>query len=113
MEVVYKSDAVEFKNTKDCSVYEYSMKDCDINGAVVKISGRYPDNGCVKNLKCKEMAYVLKGKGTIVINEKRIFLAEGDLILIHPEENYFWEGELELFVPSTPAWNIDQHKKVL
>ena len=35
---------------------------------------------------------------------------EADLVLIDKGENYYWEGNMDLFVPCTPAWNPKQHK---
>jgi len=27
-------------------------------------------------------------------------------------EKYFWEGEMEMFMPCTPAWYPEQHKEI-
>lgn len=112
MKVVYKNQTEKFKNSEVCTAIEYPMNDKDINGAVVEINGRYPDKGRVVNLKCREMAYVVKGSGKIVVEGKEVELNEGDLALFEPGERYFWEGNLLMFMVCTPAWYPEQHKEV-
>jgi mannose-6-phosphate isomerase-like protein (cupin superfamily) len=86
--------------------------DKDINGAVIELNGRYPDKGSVVNLKCKELAYVIKGSGKLVVEDKEIKLNEGDLVLIEPGEKYYWEGRMTMFMPCSPAWYPKQHMEV-
>ena len=47
-----------------------------------------------------------------MVEGKEVELQEGDMILIEPGERYFWDGNLTMFVPCTPAWYPGQHKKV-
>jgi mannose-6-phosphate isomerase-like protein (cupin superfamily) len=112
MKIVYKNQTQSFKNSEVCTAIEYPMGDKDINGAVIELSGRYPDKGRTVNLECKEMAFVIGGKGKVVIEGKEVELNEGDLVLIEPGEKYFWEGNMRLFMPCAPAWNPEQHKQV-
>ncbi len=88
------------------------MEDKDINGAVIKLSGRYPDKGRAVNLICKEMAYIIKGFGRIVVEGEEMKLEEGDLVLIDKGEKFFWEGNMKIFMPCVPAWHPEQHKEV-
>lgn len=88
------------------------MTDNDLNGAMIELSGRYPDNGRVVNHRCKELCYVLEGSGRVVIDELVLELKVGDLVLIEPEEKYFWEGHLKFFAACTPAWYPGQHEQV-
>lgn len=83
-----------------------------LNGVIIKLNGRYPDKGTVVNMVCKEMGYVIKGSGKVVVENKKTKIEEGDLVLIEPKEKYYWEGNLELFVPCTPAWYPEQHKEI-
>lgn len=112
MKIIHKNQTEKFKTSDVCTAIEYPLGDKDINGAVIELSGRYPDKGRVVNLKCREMAYIIKGSGKIVVEGKEIGLNEGDLVLVEPEEKYFWEGNLTMFVPCTPAWYPEQHKEV-
>ncbi|NTU72688.1 cupin domain-containing protein [Candidatus Roizmanbacteria bacterium] len=112
MNIIHKRETKHHKNSDACTAIEYPMNDKDINGAVIQLKGRYPAKGKVSNTVCKEMAYVIKGKGKLTIENDVYEVAEGDLVLIHPNEEYAWEGELEMFVPCTPAWYAVQHKSV-
>lgn len=111
MKIVRSNQTNKFKNSNSCLALEYPMGDKDINGAVVKLSGRYPDKGFVANLKCKELAYIVQGSGKVNIEGKDIILKKGDLVLIEPKEKYYWEGKLTMFIPCTPAWYPEQHKE--
>ncbi len=113
MKIIRKNQTKVFKNSDVCTAIEYPLGDKDINGAIIELNGRYPDSGRVVNLKCKEIAYIIKGSGKITIEDKEIEFKKGDLILIEPEEKYFWEGNTQMFMPCTPAWYSEQHKEVL
>jgi len=112
MKIVKKKDREKHENSKNCTAFEYPLGDKDINGAVAKITGRYPDKGSVVNEVCKEIAYVIEGSGKVVVEGKEVKLNKGDLILIEPREKYYWEGNMEMFMPCTPAWYIEQHKEI-
>lgn len=112
MKIIHKNQTKTFKNSEACTAIEYPMGDKDINGAVIELNGRYPAKGRVVNLKCKELAYIIKGFGKVVIEGKEINFNEGDLILIEAGEKYFWEGDATMFMPCTPAWYPEQHKEV-
>src|SRR5690242_2165240 len=112
MNIVRKEDAVIYKNNDRCVITEYPMDDKDINGAVIKILGRYPEHGRVVNMKCKEMAYMIEGTGMAVIEGKEIMFQQGDVLLVEPGEKFFWEGHFTMFVPCAPAWYSEQHKEV-
>lgn len=112
MKVVRAAQAKEFLLGKTAKAIEYPMGDKDINGAVGIIRGRYPEKGRVVNKKCKEMAYILDGKGKIVVEGEEVDFEKGDLLLIKPGERYFWEGNFKMFMPCTPAWYAKQHKEV-
>jgi len=112
MKIVYKNQTKTFKNSDVCTAIEYPLGDKDINGAVVELKGRYPDEGRVVNLKCKELAYIIKGSGKAVVEGEERQFNEGDLVLIGAEEKYFWEGDFVMFVSCTPAWYPEQHKEV-
>lgn len=112
MKVVYKNQAKKFKNSDVCTAIEYLLGDKDINGAVIKLSGRYPDKGRVVNLKCKELAFIIKGSGKIVVEDEEIKLEKGDMVLIDSGEKYFWDGNMTIFTSCTSAWYLKQHKKI-
>lgn len=112
MKIIRKNQAKVFKNSEACTAIEYPMGDKDINGAVIELNGRYPEKNRVVNLKCKELAYIIKGSGRVVIEGKEIKLNEGSLVLIEPGEKFFWEGNMTMFMPCAPAWYPEQYKEV-
>ena len=89
MKFIHKNQTEKFKNSEHCIAIEYPLGDKDINGAIVELTGRYPDRGRVVNLECKELAYVIKGSGKVTIEDKKIDLQEGDLVLIESGEIFF------------------------
>ena len=112
MKIIHKNQTKQFKNSDVCTAIEYPFEDKDINGAVIELEGRYPDKGRVVNLKCKELAYVIKGSGKVLVEDKEVVLNEGDMVLIEPGEKYYWEGKMTMFVPCVPAWYPEQHEEV-
>lgn len=112
MRIVHKDQVKRFENGKNCVAFEYPMDDKDINGAVIELTGRYPETGRTVNLECKELAYVIAGAGKVFVNDEKIDLQKGDLVLIEPGEKFFWDGNMTLFVPCTPAWHHEQYKQV-
>lgn len=112
MKIVYKNQTEKFENSETCTAIEYPMDDKDINGAVIEISGRYPKEGRTVNEVCKEMAFVIEGSGKVEVEGKEVNLNQGDLILIDPGEKFYWDGNMKLFMPCTPAWYPKQHKMI-
>lgn len=43
MKVVKRGEAVEHHNSDSCLAIEYPLGESDINGAVIKLNGRYPE----------------------------------------------------------------------
>lgn len=112
MNVVRKNQAKIFKNSEVCTAIEYPAEGGNINGAVIELTGRYPETGSVMNERCSEMVYVVSGSGSISLNEQKTEVFQGDAILIAPREKYFWDGTMTLFIASTPAWYPEQYKEV-
>jgi hypothetical protein len=43
MKLITKEQTKEYKNSHACTAIEYPLDDKDINGAVINLSGRYPE----------------------------------------------------------------------
>lgn len=112
MKIVTVDQTQKFKNSDNCEAVEYPLGDKDINGAVIKLSGRYPEKGYVTNKVCKELVYVVEGEGLVITSRESQKLKRGDLALIHPGEKYYFEGKLTMFMPCSPAWYPEQHEQV-
>jgi quercetin dioxygenase-like cupin family protein len=95
-----------------CTVGEYETDDKNINVALVTLTGRYPSNGWAVNEKCTLMAFVLSGKGRLILEGQVIELSEKDVAVISSGERYAWEGEMTILMPATPAWYLEQYKVI-
>ena len=104
MKVITKRETKKVQNNPFCIAMEYPIGDKDINGAVIILDGRFPVKG--------RIAYILKGKGKLGVEGKEFTLKKGDLAFILPGERFYWEGNMEIFMPCTPAWYPEQHKEV-
>ncbi|MGD0728917.1 MAG: cupin domain-containing protein [Candidatus Micrarchaeaceae archaeon] len=109
MKLVKKSERVAKSNSDKCTVYEYLLRDKDIDGAVAEITGREPKTGFECNKECKELCYVIKGSGILFVKNGSVKLSEGDVVLIQPGEKYYWNGKMTLFISCNPKWNANQH----
>ena len=74
MKFVKKEEAQKIINSDTSYLLEYSKKldDKDMDFCINTIQGRYPEKGYCSNLKCKEIAYILEGKGTIHKRDEQI-----------------------------------------
>lgn len=110
MEYISYESAVKHANSPNCTVYEYPMQNSEMNIGVAEITGRYPDEGYAINHKCSEMGYVLKGSGKLVTETEEVTLSSGDVVYIPRGEKYYWEGNITVILPATPAWYLQQHE---
>jgi len=102
-------NSIEIKNDNNCIVFEFPMEDKDMNFSIAKITGRYPEHGRVTNIQCKEIVYVQAGAGKIVVDDIEHALSVGDVILISPNERFYWDGNMTIHVACTPAFFPEQH----
>jgi mannose-6-phosphate isomerase-like protein (cupin superfamily) len=107
--IVKKSERKKHFNSSKCIAYEYPLEDKDINIACIEINGKYPDKGRVMNKVCKEIVFVVKGKGKVVIDGKELLISEGDAIFIQPNQKYYFDGKLEITTSCHPTWYPEQH----
>jgi mannose-6-phosphate isomerase-like protein (cupin superfamily) len=107
--IIKKSERKKHVNSPKCIAYQYDHEDKDINIAFIEINGRYPDKGRVMNKVCKEIIFVVKGKGKIEIDGKELSIGEEDSVFIKPNQKYFFDGNLEIIAACSPTWYPDQH----
>jgi mannose-6-phosphate isomerase-like protein (cupin superfamily) len=110
MEHVKYESAIIHASSTSCIVYEYPMKNAEMNIGVAEITHRYPDEGYAMNQKCSEMGYILKGSGKLVTEKSVAVLASGDVVYIPHGEKFYWEGNMTVILPCTPAWHPQQHE---
>ena len=112
MQLVKYKDTNRFSASASTTIFEYLMNESAINGAAAVIRGRYPEKGFATNTVSKELVLVLEGSGFIGFEDKKVAIEKDDVILLAPNEKYYWEGNLTLFMACTPAWKPEQHKLV-
>ncbi len=105
------SETEQIRNGPSCEVFEYPHRDPEIDGAFIRIRGRYPESGWVRNTRSKELAYILEGSGMMRLENEEHELKKGDMILIPPNEWFAWEGEFEMLVVCTPGFRPEQYEK--
>lgn len=112
MKIIKIEQAEVHKNSDKCEVIEYGFNDKDIDCATAQINGRYPDTGYCVNEECKELIYVIEGKGTLNKKDQIVEFKKGDAILINKGEVYYWNAQCTIVMPCTPAWYPEQHKLI-
>lgn len=110
MRVITKSETQSHQNSDSCLVVGYPLEEPDFSGVVIKLTGRYPEKGWGMNKTCKLFAYILSGTGMIHVEGEDRKLSPGDLVFIPPGQKYYWDGTMEMFMPSTPAWSPEQYE---
>ena len=112
MQIVRESEKRTVALDERVRVYEYDMDDPDLCGATARITGRYPARGYVVNRKCKELVYVLEGRGRLIRPDGETAFAKGDAILVDIDEKYALDGEMTLFMATSPTFDPAQHEEV-
>lgn len=111
----YKSlaQAKSFTNSA-CSGLEYHIDadDTELGVSYIELRGRYPEQGRITNELCKEVCYIKSGTGQVVVEGEPVELIAGDMIMLEPNDRYYWQGALDMVVACTPAWTPEQHKHV-
>ena len=103
------SQTIERKNSEHCVVTEFPIEDHDIDFAIVKVSSRYPVSGYAVNTISKEIVYVQEGTGKVVVGDVGYALITGDVVLISPNEKFYWDGNMTLHISCAPAFTPEQH----
>ena len=110
MQVITKKDRKTHQNSDVCTAYEYPFSTSSLNAAVIDLNGRYPDSGYCINHKSDEIGYIIKGSGTITVEEETRELSQGDMVFIPKGKKFFWDGNMDMIVPCVPAWTPEQYE---
>lgn len=111
--LIKKSEAIEFKNSESCTVWEYDFPSENLGLATAFIDGRYPEEGRGTNLKCKQILFVISGSGKIYSEKGEFKINNGDSYFFEEKEPYYIEGnKLLVVIINAPKWQVEQYKKV-
>ena len=111
MQIIKHNQTNKVSPAAGTTIWEYPTTDKMISGAVAKISGRYPLVGFAIN-GFKELVFVISGNGFVVTPKGRKEIDVGDEILLDTNEKYAWEGNMTLFMATTPKFDPKKHKIV-
>ncbi|EKD67701.1 MAG: hypothetical protein ACD_48C00257G0005 [uncultured bacterium] len=112
MKLVKKSETTNFSSSTT-NIYEYPMDMRLMNGAIAEIKGRYPEKGFAMNEISDEIAYVVSGSGEIELPKEKHSIISGDTLYIQHHEQFAWNGNLSIFMVTSPKFNPKQHKIIL
>jgi mannose-6-phosphate isomerase-like protein (cupin superfamily) len=84
--------------------YAYNSKDDFANmcGAFIIVTGRH---GKIKNMKSDRIYFVIEGSGKFIVNDKVIEVKKTDIVLIPKNTPYDFEGEMKLFLVTSPSFD--------
>jgi len=109
MKHISKSQSQNHQNGLSCVVFEYGSNG-EIDGSVAEINGRYPESGWSMNTISHLEFFVISGRGTLTTAEKTVELKSEDVVIINPNESYYYVGNhLRIFMASTPPWSPEQY----
>lgn len=109
MKIIQSSQTKKIQATPTTTIWEFVMEEKAISGAIAQINGRYPENGFAVNKVSKELAFVISGEGNVVTPTLNRPIKVGDLIFLDKGESFAWEGNLTLFMATTPKFDSKQH----
>lgn len=109
MNIIPSSQTNKIHASPTTTIWEFVMKEKAISGAIAEIKVRYPENGITVNKVSKELAFVVAGHGHIVTPSQKSPVHIGDLIFLDKEESFAWEGNLTIFMATTPKFDSRQH----
>ena len=111
---ITKKQAFVVKPNKNTVVYSYPSNNQAISVALIKVNGRHPENKdeYFVETKCNVLFYFLKGKGKVVIKEKKYLVKAGDTVVVKSGVKYYIEGKFEYLASTSPAYFPEQNKIV-
>ena len=103
--IIKKSQRKKEKISRKGIVYDYPVKSKKIGFSVQELNGRIPERGKYRNKICNEMCYVIKGKGVVFINNKKINVSEEDIYFIKPNQKSFLiANKMNVLTITQPDW---------
>jgi mannose-6-phosphate isomerase-like protein (cupin superfamily) len=62
-------------------------------------------HGMVRNLISDRIYFVLDGMGDFIIDNEKVAVQKGDVIIVPRNTNYDYQGKLKLFLVHSPAYD--------
>lgn len=112
MQIIRENEKRTLTPLAHVTIHEYDTHDPAISGATAVIKGRYPERGYVMNKVCKELVYILEGSGTLIMPSGSVSFAKGDELFIDAGEVYAWEGDMVVYMATTPLFDPAQYVEI-
>jgi len=104
-----KKDRIKEGYSKNWQVFDYPMSSRVIGIAFQKLDGRAPEKGSFKNKVCKEIFYIINGKGKLFAKGKEHSLSKEDIYVAEAGTQHYLFGEnLEFITITLPNWYPEQ-----
>lgn len=109
-----RADAFIIRPAEGTEIYEYPCQSKSLRISYIKVSGRRPAglNEAFIEHDCTFSLYVVKGRGSIIIEGKTYELKEDDVVTVLAGKRWIIEGELSYIVATTPAFYPEQSEVI-
>jgi mannose-6-phosphate isomerase-like protein (cupin superfamily) len=98
-----KDSAKKFK-FKGIEGYEYISKEDfpEMSCAYITVTGTH---GKIKNVKSNRVYFVIDGKGEFTVNDEKVKVRTGDVVVIPKGTPYDYSGHMKLLLVDSPAFD--------
>ena len=80
---------MKINHMSTCTTQEFKFKNKNLNFALARINGRYPEVGQALNLKCDMVYYCLAGQGTVSLTGRKKKIKPGQALLVGKNKKYY------------------------
>ena len=109
MNIIQSSQTKKIQASPTTTIWEFVMKEQSISGAIAEIKERYPEKGFAVNKISKELIFVISGAGYVLSPSAKHAITIGDVIFLDKGERFAWQGNLTIFMATTPKFDPKQH----
>jgi mannose-6-phosphate isomerase-like protein (cupin superfamily) len=96
------------KHGIDLTIYPYNEPTSSVCHVSVK-KGHFQE---FYDIKSVYTYYIIKGKGTFMVDDKPIAVEATDLVVIPPNTRIHYFGTMEMILVNSPAWSDDNERHV-
>lgn len=106
-----KIEGQPFRNSDTCEGVAYNAENATHDIAIVKISGRYPEEGWAMNETSDEIVTISEGRGKLIKKDEAVLdLEQGDGAFVEARTWFAWDGDMTLVMSCHPSFNPDQYR---
>lgn len=107
--IIKKIKATAEKPNEQSIILDYPMPSEDTGISYQNLHGRFPEKGWYRNKVCQEIFFVTKGTAVITIDDTTYDVAEGDVVILKPDQKHFGiYNNTSLITITSPNWYEEQ-----